>query len=281
MDAKRVSRPRPYWRVDAKWVVGLLLILALNLAMLFYNLYLVTEAAPAVETMSTMLAVLTSPEGLDDATAIDAALEQLRANPDHAIRPFPGLPVELREADIAGRSPRELRLFVWRQLAEPLYREGLEGLMARIEDPEMRAGFAGGIGPLALFSLQAHQTLFRLLWIVLPCTLVLLALLILFSYRFGRLGSPGLVLFVASLPGAIISTALSRMPPADALLVGLEQDVGLTDRLGQVASQVLPPMMRDFSVSYTIVLLTGLALIIVAVLGGLIWRLTRRRVNMM
>jgi len=109
----------------------------------------------------------------------------------------------------------------------------------------------------------------------------LLALLILFSYRFGRLGSPGLVLFVASLPGAIISTALSRMPPADALLVGLEQDVGLTDRLGQVASQVLPPMMRDFSVSYTIVLLTGLALIIVAVLGGLIWRLTRRRVNMM
>jgi len=277
MNAERVSRPRPYWHVDAKWVVGLLLILALNLSMLFYNLYLVTDEAPAVETMSTLLAVLTSPEGLDDATAIEAALEQLRANPDHAIRPFPGLPVELRESDIVGRSPRELRLFVWRQLAEPLYREGPEGLMARIEDPEMAAGFAGGIGPLALFSLQVHQDLLRLLWITLTSTLVLLALLIFFSYRFGRLGSLGVVLFVASLPGAFIFTALSRMPPADALPVGLEQDVGLTDRLSQVASHMLPPMMATFSRTYTMGLLIGLALIGVALLGGLIWRLARRR----
>jgi hypothetical protein len=225
--------------------------------------------------MSTALALMFSRNGLDDETEIAEFRQRLRASPDGTLRPIPGLRITVREADIAGLSPRETRLYLFRQLAEPLYRGGPEAMAALADDPEMQKAIAGGVGLLGLFSAQTHQTLQRGLTVLMIVALVLLPFLILFSYRFGRLGSPGCVLFVVSLPGALILTFLARAvqpmttPPAG-------EEAGLTGMVGYLASNLLPVLVAPMARNYLIALGIGFGLMLLAVLGSLVWRLVRK-----
>jgi hypothetical protein len=82
MNTSLPSRPRPYWHVDAKWVVGLLLLGVLSLTLLVYNLVQVTDEEPAVDALSLALALVLSPEGIDDPQSVELILEQIRSSPD-------------------------------------------------------------------------------------------------------------------------------------------------------------------------------------------------------
>jgi hypothetical protein len=273
MDSEPPHKPRPYWHVDAKWITGLSLAFVLGLTLLVYNLVQITAEEPAVETMTMAMALMFSPDGLDADVDITQLRQQLNAAPDGSIRPIPGLRITIREEDIAGLSPREMRLFFFRQLAGPLYRGGVEGLKELATTPEMAESFEGGIGPLAVFTLETHQTLQRVLVLLSIISLVLLVPLILFSYRFGRLGSPGCVLFVASLPGAILFTFLAttlQNPP------GPPQGEGISEMLGYLVANSLAPLVQIVSRNYLVLVVVGAGMIILAALGGLIWRLARR-----
>lgn len=133
-----------------------------------------------------------------------------------------------------------------------------------------------GGGALDLFTWDTHESLRRGLVILGVVSLVLFIPLILFSYRFGRLGNTGCVLFVASLPGAIFFGLLSTVarsaetaPPA--------REAGMTAMAGYVASNVLPPLAPIIARNYVISLALGFGLMLLAVLGSLVWRLSRKR----
>jgi len=275
MNSEHLPKPRPYWHVDAKWITGLLLTAVLSLTLLVYNLVQVTAEKPAIDTVSAALALAFSPQGLDDEAGIAEFRQRLRASPEGGIQPIPGLRIIIREQDIANLTPREARLYLFRQLAEPLYQQGPQGLVALADDPEMQESMVGGIGPLNLFTLATHQQLQRVLVVLGIMCGVLLFPLILFSYRFGRLGSPGCVLVVASLPGALLFTLIGSMlrpattPPSE--------ESGLGGMIGYLAANVLPPLGQIVSRNYVIALMLGLGLMILSVLGSLIWRLAHRR----
>lgn len=202
--------------------------------------------------------------------------QALRASPDGTFQPMPGLPVVIREKDIVGLSPRQIRLYVFRQLAVPFYHKGVAGLTAEISDPVVRQSFAGGIGLLELFTLKTHQSLCRVLLVLLGICLLLLIPLVFFSYRFGRLGSPGVALFVATLPGATISGLLwmavqhqeTPAPPGEA--------GGLTRLANYMLANVLPHVALIMVRNYLIALTLGLALMLLAILGGVAVRLARK-----
>ena len=64
--------------------------------------------------------------------------QKIAESPNDTWQPIPSLNIVVREQDIAGLTPREARLWLFRQLAEPLYYEGPQGLASLATDPEMR-----------------------------------------------------------------------------------------------------------------------------------------------
>ena len=103
----------------------------------------------------------------------------------------------------------------------------------------------------------------------------LLLTLVFFSYSFGRVGSPGRVLFVVSTPGVLVSTIVRWRLADFALLSAPVGQAGLVGRLSALVSEVLPPLARITYRNYPMCLLLGLGLMVVAVVGDFIRRLTR------
>ncbi len=264
------SPRRPYWHVDAKWVTGLLLFVTLSITFLAFNLWQVTAADPGINALTLLLASAFSPEGLDSEADIALMQEQLQASSTGEIQPVPGLRITIHAEDIAGLSPREVRLFFFRQWAEPLYYQGAAGLAELADDPAMRQSIEEGIGPLALLSAQSHQQLLPV-WIGLALLdLLLILLLIVFSYRFGRLSSPGCVLFLTALPAAAL-LALVRQSLLNQLATAPPTSESLSARLLSLAVTALPGLLDLILRNYLIVAAVGLGLILLALLGALFW----------
>jgi hypothetical protein len=94
-------------------------------------------------------------------------------------------------------------LWFFQQWTEPLYYDGPQGLASLITDPEMQKGLEGGVGPLGFISAATHSKLQGVFAASGLVSLFFLGLLIFFSYRFGRLGSSGCVIFLATIPGLV------------------------------------------------------------------------------
>jgi len=270
----QTRKPRPYWHVDAKWVTSLLLVPLLAAAFLLYSLVQMTAERPAVEAMTLVLAVMFSGNTLDDETDIALFRGELEADPDGCIRPIDALQVEACEDDLAGLSPREARLFLFRQMAQPLYAHGAEGLVELAADPETAQVMDQGIGALSLFTLETHQVLQRALRTLAIVCGVLFIPLMLFSHRFGRIGTPGCAIFVAALPGALLFAffAFGFHPPPSP-----PGERGLTELLGSMATNVLPVLAKAAIRSYALLVALGLLLILIAILATVIARLRRRQ----
>ena len=208
MNTSGISKPRPYWHVDAKWITGILLLFLLNITFLLFILVQAIAPARGIDLLTVLIASSFSREGLDQGADLAILHEKIAESPDGAWQPIPSLKIIVREEDITGLTPREMRLWFFRQLAEPLYYEGPQGLASLATDPEMRKNMEGGIGPLGFISAATHSKLQKTFYIFGSISLALTGLLVLFSYRFGRLGSPGCVIFLAALPGL---TALSML----------------------------------------------------------------------
>ncbi len=285
MSIERARKPRPYWHVDAKWITGLLLVLVLGLTLLVYNLVDVTNEKPATDTLTMWFALSYSPKGLDDETGIAEMRKRIEASPNKTAQPIPGLRIFVREQDIAGLAPRQARLFFFRQWAEPLYKEGPQGLAALADDPIIKQGILQGAGPFAVLSLATHQALEGLLLVLVIISGVLLVPLIFFSHRFGRLGSPGCVLFVTSLPCAILSgvanlvlrTAPIAVRPTGAVA---GEGEGLTQLIGSLVAllvSVVTPLVSIISGNYLLALAMGFGVMALAVFGNLVWGLIWNR----
>lgn len=281
MDTSGIAKARPYWHVDAKWITSILLLFLLNTTFLLFLLVQVTAPQRGIDLLTLALASSFSREGLDQEQDIEIMRERIAESPTGAWQPIPSLNVVVREEDIAGLTPREIRLWFFRHLAEPLYYEGSQGLASLSTDPEMRnntteaeIGFAGFI------SAETHTKLQRTFYILLFISLVLLALLVIFSYGFGRLGSPGCVIFLAALPGLIVfsmlrgwleHSATNLADPTELTAVTL-----YTQTIARLALDALPEIVQMAIRTYLILILLGLILLLLALIIPLF---LRRRKN--
>jgi len=272
MSAEGRWRRRPYWHVDAKWITGLVLVGVLSLTLLLFSLVRLTTLQSSVEIAGTLLAVAFSPQGLDDETEIAALRAALKASPEASVKPFAGLQVSVRAAQIQGLDARATRLYVFRQVAEPFYWLGSEALVGNMDDPVVRRDVTACLGVLELFTAESHQRLQHALVAFGAASVGLLALLVNYSYRFGRVGSPGVVLSVSALPGVLFFSWVSAREPLLAASAARPERAGVLapgSLLGAVLPEVLPAMAR----TYLVVLAVGLGLMLVAVLGNVASRL--------
>ena len=272
------KKPRPYWHVDAKWITGILSILVLLVTFTIYIFYEITSPEKGIEIMTTSMASAFSYEGggLDEIGDIEIMKEKITASPNGEYQPIPGLNITVRMEDIEGKSPREARLWFFRQMAEPLYSHGQQGLIDMVTDPEMKASMSGGIGPLSLISASSHAILGNALIICGLISIFLLCMLVFFSHRFGRLGNPGFVIFLAALPNLIMLIVLQRMitnPLVDSVSDGFQFTIS---RYTQLASDVLPDVIQKAFIMHVILVMVGIILMIIGLIGAISFRRKRK-----
>lgn len=276
MNTSGFSKARPYWHVDAKWITGILLLFLLNITFLIFILVQATAPERGIDLLTIALANSFSREGLDQEADMEIMHQKIAESPNGAWQPIPSLKIFVREEDIAGLTPREMRLWFFRQLAEPIYYDGQQGLASLATDPEMAKNMEGEIGPFGFISAETHSKLQKTFFVFGFISLMLLGLLVFFSYRFGRLGSPGCVIFFAALPGIIAFSMLRGWLEHSAGNLAQPTEMTAvtpyTQTIARLALDALPEIVQMAIRTYLILTLLGLTLILLTWIGPLFWR---------
>ncbi|MFH1218738.1 MAG: hypothetical protein V1679_02770 [Candidatus Peregrinibacteria bacterium] len=155
--------------------------------------------------------------------------------------------------------PKEEEIALLNTLTTSLYEKGPQALDELEVDDETKTQLAPLItvtgGAKAINEIT--KTLTTVLAII---SGVFLILLVLFSKRFGRLGSPGIVLFASTFALTLAST------------IGLAAaDAGKSPII-----KVLKPIIEIVFNNYFTLTITALGMIMIALFGGIIWRLTHK-----
>lgn len=257
---------RPYWHVDLKWVFGILLFFALGASMLFYNLAALTERERATTISATVIASFFSKNGLDDEKDIIEFKQVAAAMPGDTVTPIPQYPwIQISKADLETKSPRELRIAIFRNLTDPIYDKGLVGASKQISaDPAAQQQFQKDATLLGVFTKTTHDALQSgFMWAAIA-TGVLLVLVMYFSHGWGRLVSPGIVLLFVSPLGTFLGLMLLH-PPTD----------------GDSPFAALPPSVAQeigtsLNGSYFNATLIGVALLVIASIGKIVQTIIHR-----
>lgn len=249
---------RAGWRVDCKWIAGVIFTLSLMVVIVAYSLYQVTS----FEQTKSIIKTATEKE-LKEAVAqsYNLIIALALINPEQSL-PTENMPIkiELKGKDIIGKSQDELVTYLIDKIAAQIYNEGIsfEGKDISSSEPSgpqtsspLESNFL--IRLAGFFNAKTHRTLGVALVITLVNALLLLALLVGFSYRFGRLISPAISFLVAGLVGIIISS------PA-------RLGVLTPQKFSEIAAK---PITNFFNTSLTL-LAVGATLLVVGVIGNII-----------
>src|SRR5438105_2500943 len=127
MKMKVSSTVRPYWHVDAKWICGILLLLALSA-----SLVLATATKITNQQRGPDIAALIVGKGFirGDSINTEEAKAELAKN-GGVIHPLPIMPsVAITAADL-NLSPQDISLKVFRPLTQEIYQNGIEATAAK------------------------------------------------------------------------------------------------------------------------------------------------------
>lgn len=254
---------RAGWRIDLKWVSGIIFTLALFLTLIFYNLSQLSAEKQAKEIFSPVIKGMIKEMMAKSVGGNYSQLQTLaQTYPDQEVK-IPGLPWELtiKASDITGRSEAEFQDYLSGVIFETAYQTGLSNELLKTQGEEENLGFFASL--IGLFSRPTHF-LFRTIFIIsLAISLVFLLPFVLFSYRFGKLTNPGLSLFVVGFPEYLLFSVLKFTsrgffgPQAS----GIELTTPLTK------------MLEIAQGNYFKVLILGIVIIFLGGLGGLIYLL--------
>ncbi len=263
---KTLSKPRPYWHVDAKWVAGILLFLSLGACLLLYNLSALTERDEAVNISATVVASLFSPKGLNDDNGLREFRQQAAKMPGTTIVPIQQFPsIKISKHDALTLNAADLKIAIFSQITGPIYDLGLDDAAKQFTPkPSDQQNFIQQAQLLGILTKQTHTLLQVLFLGSVAVSVVLAALLVLFSAGWGRLVSPGVVLLAISPIGSLAGLLLLH-PPSDG-----------SSPLAALPTKVVQDIGNTLSHSYAYATILGITLLAVAFVGKVVTSLMRQ-----
>ncbi len=258
------------WRIDAKWLFGLICLSAIIVAAVLYSASKLTERNAATGLFSSVMTSLAKEgegsEGFEELQALAAA------NPDEEFT-IEGATLPTKGSELIGLSYDEAVELVVGRIAETLYTDGPEAVepffadtpAADSEETSAGEGAEFDMGPLSILTQDAHDTIQRIFTFSLIPILVLAVPLVFFSRRFGRLGSPGVVLAVGAAPFALLWLIVKQAT----------KNAG-PDGIEGALAEALAPMAGDVSTAFLWLLALGVALVLAAVAGHISFALWHR-----
>lgn len=262
----------PAWHKDAKWIFGILLVILLGPTLLVAVFFQMTTEKNAVSMMSTSMAVAFSQKGIDDPTEINQFKNSMGSA--SSVQPIPGLDISITKQDMENSSPREIRLNFFKKLAESFYKDGEQGLLKLATTEKMKEDMSGGVGFLSLFTANAHQFIQGLLIGASIVCLIFMAFFVYFSHGFGRLANPGIALVLVSAPGALLALIVKMVMEGGAIEPPVVGD--FVSVAGYALVNFLPIILPILTGIYIWSLLAGFGLIVAAILGKMIFGLTKK-----
>lgn len=265
---------RAGWRVDLKWVFGIIFTLVFMVATVFYSLSQITTKDKTLEIVKVMGA---EPIEKMVSSMYPAIQAYALASPSGEI-PIPGTPIKLKSTDVLGKSKSHISNLVLRKLGNTLYDDGLQAFSGfKKGDPQQEGlgkspsseGFEKNEMPefsleampffqvLAMFNRTTHKVLQTLFIVFIALSVFFGGFFIIFSYRFGRLISPGVSLFIVGLSG---------FGPNGLITFGSKYLPVKMDRL-----------FGDVFLTYLILLGTGVLLITVGAIANIIYWIIKRK----
>lgn len=256
MDAK--PKTRPSWHINAKWVVGLILLPVFALTFLAFNLYLLTNRENGISASANLLTALYSPNS-NIAESLSAVRQMIKNSPDKSFSPFPDKSIKITEEDLNKYSADEIKDKLFTRLAASVYDSDES-------TPEK-------VGPLIAFTKTGHLYVQKILSILLPVALVLLLLTVYFSAGFGRLVAPGIISLLVGAPTVLLLMLLQKSNGQDAIS---GPDADWSERILFVV-QSLAPQFDFLRKNYLSLTYIGATLIIIGILGGIIRKFLKNK----
>ncbi len=206
-------------RCDAKWVAGILAAACLAAGLALGVAAKLTDERAGTDVITYLFAVIASPKGIDDPADIDGLRQMLAAKGGAETTPFPGMAIRVKESDINGMSPREVRLFLFRQVAEPLWQGGEDGLSRVFDDETLRSQAKDkGIGALGYVTHAVHDRLKGWSDMAMIMSAVFVFAAMMASRGFGRLVTPGVAYLSGGLPVSLAAWKLRDIVDGLALM---------------------------------------------------------------
>ena len=261
---------RPYWHLDAKWLAALACLAAIVVASGLYSFSKLTErdAATGIFT-GIMTSFAKEGDGEEAFTELQAVAA---ASPDEEFT-IEGVTLPVKGGELAGLTYDEAVELVVGRIASTLYTDGpdaVEQYFAGTPEAGPEEGPGGedeevGLGPFSLLTEDSHDTVTRIFTFSLVPVLLLAVLLAFFSRRFGRLGSPGIVLAAGTAPFALLWFIVRQATK------GADGE-GVDGALAEALSPVAGGVAGDFLMLFIL----GVVLTVAAVVGHIAFALWRR-----
>jgi hypothetical protein len=269
----KIKKPRPYWHVDAKWVFGILFFFCLSTTLLCFNLAAITKEKPATDALTLVLASMYSPKGLDDSTEIEQMKQQIVASPNGTVQPIQDMNITVKLSDLTGKTPREIRLNLFRQLVGPIYSGDVSSI---ISDPIKQEKFLSDTRPMRiLISAGTHQALVSTFIVTVILSIIFVIPFSYFSFGWGRLKNPGSIMINVSLPFVILA-AFATSQPASSMVVTANSSASAG--VGQALLSLMPSYAKLIMPPSLVILWIGIALYVAGILGKIItWLINRKK----
>lgn len=228
---------KPNWRVDSKWVFGLLCLVSVFVASLLYSVRTLTNEETATGLFTATVGGFAANQ-IED-SEWEAIQSEAAAQPNETYL-IPGIDLEVTGAEIADLSKDEAVLLVARRVAEINYADGsdaAENLLSLAD--EDGGGFS--IGPLSVLTRDSHDAVRPYFIASLVLAVIAGSLAVVFSRGPGRAGGISLVVAAGTAVFALVWTAV------DSGASGIDPDEGLfTYELGQAVSSPASDLASTF-----------------------------------
>ncbi len=254
---------RASWLVDAKWVAGLLCLFCALAAGLLYSITALTsrETATGIFT-ATVGGTVSSQLSDEEYAAVSAAAA---ANPDAEYN-VGATTATVKGSELAGLSKDQAVALVMSRIAVVHYEQGPDAaetlITASGED-----GKEFSIGPVRPLTRDTRDAVHPYYIGFAIAALAMAVPLIFFSRRFGRLGSPGMVLMMGSAPFALAWHLLDNAA------------AGITEEKGVFASALATAIRTpaaDLSGTFARLFFVGAGMAGAAIVGHVAWPLALR-----
>lgn len=264
------NKPRPYWHVDVKWIFGIFSTFFLSVSLLLFIFSTLTSEKIAIPLGTYIVASQFSRNGLDDPKEIEEAKKKFLKSGQDVFYPLGDKNVKITKDELETLSPREIRLKIFRQIVEPYYLLGPEGVAKRTtNDQKEQQKIKNQAGLLGLINKQTHETISGIFKMsIIPAVLSLIGL-VFFSYQYGRLISPAVIfLLVSVVPSTLFFLIRVTKPPLDAH--------GRSEGIPFLPYEVVQDLAASLAKPYYLLFLTGIGLIATTFFIQLFKRFTRK-----
>jgi len=272
-DTKTETKKPAYWRKDVQWIVGIMLSVMLGIFLLSIGMARITEEENAVAITSTAIATLLSGD-LDDPTDTNQFMALMRVT--GSISPIPDLDVTITADEVEGKTPREIRIALFEKIARPIYQDGEAGLVALSKSPEAAIQLKGQLGALGILTQKNHDFISTVQNALALIVGVLMVLLIIASRRLGRIFAPGLIVALASAPGAALFSLLDRAARANEAAVGHIATEGLWAGIQGILKEIGYLATGPLAQIYQTAFFVGLGLVGISIVGKLLLIFTQK-----